>query len=223
MIPVTFRFRPKAHLSPVDAYDPKTHWEAVYHDRDPVEVSWYQDEPAMSLRMIRAAGIRPGDPLIDVGGGASLLVDRLLDEGFSRLAVLDVSRTALQAARRRLGERAHRVTWYEADATAFDPPVTFALWHDRAVFHFLTEPADRRRYRDALDRALKPGGAVVVGTFAPDGPTRCSGLPVVRYAADGLARELGAGYRLVEEDAEVHHTPSGKDQRFGWYRFERTA
>lgn len=203
----------------MDEEQRKTFWEGVYRNRAATETSWYEAIPAISLALIGRSGVGPGDPLIDVGGGASLLVDHLLQAGYRDLTVLDVSAAALAQARERLGARATRVAWLEADAVAFEPRRRFALWHDRAAFHFLTEADDRRRYVDALCRALKPGGQVIIASFAPDGPARCSGQDIVRYDALSLARELGDDFTLEEHLRETHRTPAGREQRFGYCRF----
>lgn len=203
--------------------DRKQHWEAVYSDKQVHETSWHQPVPGPSLGMIAAAagGGKPG--LIDVGGGASLLVDCLLDQGFRDLTVLDISALALEQARQRLGARASLVEWIEADVTAYTPARTFAIWHDRAAFHFLTAAQDRRRYVEVLRAALAPGGQAIIAAFALDGPERCSGLEIVRYDARGLGAELGPEFGLEEARSEVHLTPSGREQRFGFYRFRRSG
>lgn len=197
------------------------HWEGVYSGRRPEELSWYQPDPATSMALIGHAAPGPDDPVVDVGGGASLLVDRLLEAGYTRLTVLDLSVAALAHARARLGSRAAAVEWVEADVTAWTPARRYALWHDRAVLHFLTDPADRRRYAGVLDQALAPRGQVIIGAFAVGGPTRCSGLDIVQYDAPRLLRELGAGFEVVEEMAESHVTPAGRDQAFAWFRLRR--
>ena len=201
----------------------KSHWEEVYRDKSPLEVSWYQSEPDLSLRMIRATQLPCDAAIIDVGGGASVLVDRLYEQGYHRLAVLDISARALDSARQRLGSHAENILWFEADVTAFKSPQTFDLWHDRAVFHFLTNPADRKRYVDVLKRTLKPGGHLVMAAFAIGGPQQCSGLDIVQYDAAKLLRELGDGFHLHEEATEVHNTPSGKAQQFAYFRFTFTS
>ncbi|HKJ87557.1 MAG TPA: class I SAM-dependent methyltransferase, partial [Gammaproteobacteria bacterium] len=162
--------------------DRKQHWEDVYSRRSPEEVSWYQDRPDLSLKLMGEADISLDTPILDAGGGASNLVDHLLDGGYTDVTVLDLSATALEHARRRLGERAARVSWIEGDVTAFRPERAYGLWHDRAVFHFLTDPSDRAAYGEVLHRALPVGGRAVIATFGPDGPEKCSGLPVVRYS-----------------------------------------
>lgn len=197
----------------------KQHWEQVYAQRQPTDVSWFQPHPEYSLRLIAATGIDKAQPLIDMGGGASRLVDNLVALGYGDISVLDISAAALQHSRDRLGANAAAVHWIEADATTFEPPRTYALWHDRAVFHFLTEPADRQAYRERLGRGLQTGGHLIVATFALDGPERCSNLPVQRYSPETLSAEFGSGYTLVETTTEVHVTPAQKEQRFVYCRF----
>ena len=199
----------------------KAHWEGVYGRRSHLDVSWYQERPERSLAMIDAAGSGAGDGVIDVGGGASVLVDHLLDRGFTEVSVLDISDAALAVARQRLGERAAVVEWIESDITHFEPPRRYRLWHDRAVFHFLTDPADRRAYVDVLDRALADDGEAVFATFAIEGPQQCSDLDVVRYDADKIAAELAPRFALVATEPEIHRTPAGKEQAFNWFRFQR--
>jgi SAM-dependent methyltransferase len=159
--------------------DRKAHWEGIYSSKSEQEVSWFQPDPSRSLELIRAA-LPEGGRVIDVGGGMSRLVDRLLDAGFARVSVLDISLAALNAAQLRLGERASSVQWIESDVTTAEHVGELDVWHDRAVFHFLTDPADRRRYVELAERSLSPGGALILATFARDGPTQCSGLDVCR-------------------------------------------
>jgi ubiquinone/menaquinone biosynthesis C-methylase UbiE len=193
----------------------KEHWERIYSNKPTNAVSWYQEHAESSLRLIRATGAPKDAAIIDVGGGASTLVDDLLAAGYSRLSVLDLSGTALAAARKRLGARASAVRWLEADVTKVDlPPNEYDVWHDRAVFHFLTSDEDRAAYVRTVSRSVKPGGHVIVATFAEDGPTECSGLPVVRYGAEQLHSEFGETFTLVSHEKEEHHTPSGKVQQF---------
>lgn len=192
----------------------KEHWEGFYQQQTGSEASWYQDYPQLSLLFIESAGVTPDQPILDVGGGTSLLVDNLLLKGFERLAVLDISEAAIEHSRRRLGLRADHVEWHVADVRSFEPPYRFALWHDRAVFHFLTEEADRQAYLDVLKNALEPDGHVVLATFAPHGPEACSGLPVERYDADMLEEVLGDEFNLIESWPEEHITPSGSVQPF---------
>ena len=194
---------------------PKPHWEEVYTTKDPESVSWFQEHAEQSLRLIRATGVPATASIIDVGGGASTLADDLLRHGYRALTVLDLSSAALAAARRRLGEDAARVRWIEADVTTAElPELAFDVWHDRAVFHFLTQPDQRRAYVEAVLRAVKPGGHVIVATFDADGPTQCSGLPVMRYDAEALHAEFGEPFTLLRHEKEEHHTPAGAMQKF---------
>ena len=201
----------------------KKHWENVYRNKSPLDVSWYQQEPVLSLALIASAQLPLDAPIIDVGGGASTLVDRLYDEAHTNISVLDVSSSALAHAKTRLADKADRVHWYEEDVTCFEPPHRFALWHDRAVFHFLTRRADRARYVNVLKQALEPCGHIVIMTFAIDGPSKCSGLEIVQYDAEKLTAELGPGFKLVEAGHEIHHTPAGNQQKFAYFHFRATA
>jgi ubiquinone/menaquinone biosynthesis C-methylase UbiE len=195
--------------------DRKAHWETVYATRQPHEVSWFQREAHTSLALIQRVAPDDMAAIIDVGGGASTLVDGLVAAGYRCVTVLDLSHTALELARRRLGTTASGISWLEADILSADlPPASFDLWHDRAVFHFLTAPADRSRYVGQARRIVRPGGYVLVATFAHDGPTRCSGLPVARYTASALHQEFGPAFRPVESAREEHVTPSGARQAF---------
>ena len=197
------------------------HWNQVYQTNPPDDVSWFQTRPATSLQLIEACGIGTSDGVIDVGGGASVLVDCLLDAGYSKLAVLEISAAALDHAKRRLGARAGAVDWFAADVTQFSPPRQFALWHDRAVFHFLTEKGDRQKYVEVMKRTLTPEGHAAIATFAIDGPEKCSGLSVCRYDAPAICAELGAEFRLVEQVNDTHVTPWNTEQRFSYFRFAR--
>lgn len=200
----------------------KPHWEQVYAAKAAHSVSWFQERAACSLRLIRTAACGRGAAIIDVGGGASTLIDDLLAEDYDRVSVLDISPSALAAAQRRLGERAGRVQWLEADIMRADLPSRhFDVWHDRAVFHFLTTPEARAAYLAVVAHAVKPGGHVIIATFAEDGPEQCSGLPVVRYDADSLAREVGENFELLESCGETHVTPGGGKQSFSYCRFRR--
>jgi trans-aconitate methyltransferase len=199
----------------------KAHWEGVYASKGETEVSWFQETPAPSFELIECAGAKPASAIIDIGGGASRLVDVLLARGFSDLTVLDISPAALAAAQARLGDRADRVAWIAADATEWQPEARYDVWHDRAAFHFLTAPRDQQAYLIRLERALRPGGHVVIGTFAPDGPEKCSGLPVMRHDAASLARLLGEDFELVEERRHAHETPWASLQRFQFSLFRR--
>ena len=195
--------------------DRKVHWENVYATKLAGEVSWYQTHAQVSLELIQSVAPARTSAIIDVGGGASVLVDDLLGVGYANLAVLDISRAALDQARSRLGPWSAGVTWLEADVLdAALPVAAFDVWHDRAVFHFLTDTADRRRYVDQVKRALKPGGAIVIGTFAEDGPRKCSGLDVARYSAAQLSAELGPAFVPVSSRRHEHVTPWGAPQAF---------
>lgn len=202
----------------------KEHWQSVYSSKATNAVSWFQERAVVSLQLIHETGVAPDAAVIDVGGGASVLVDDLLAGGFVNLSVLDISAAALRAAQDRLGpERAQMVRWIKADITQADLPAkSYDVWHDRAVFHFLTRPEDRAAYVRLVSRAVKPGGHVIVATFAEDGPTQCSGLPVMRYGAEQLHGEFGPAFTLLEHRKEVHRTPFGTDQRFV-YCYCRTA
>lgn len=199
----------------------KAHWEQVYSTRRPHEVGWYQAYPDLSLKLIAGTGVGKEAAIIDVGGGASCLVDELLAAGYRDLSVLDISAAALAAVKSRLGDKAATVEWLESDITRFAPPRQYQIWHDRAVFHFLTEAADRQRYLDAVRTALPPGGHLIVATFALDGPAQCSGLDVVRYSPESLRREVGEGFEVVESFAGTHITPSMGQQSFTFCRFAR--
>lgn len=193
----------------------REHWEAVYQRKGPDEVSWYRPHLDRSLRIIEQAGISATASILDVGGGASTLVDDLLDRGHRNVTVLDLSASAIALARERLGARAAAVTWLVGDVTEIElPEHRFDFWHDRAVFHFLTEDAARQRYVATVRHALKPNGHIVVATFGPSGPEKCSGLPVVRYSAEGIHEQFGSEFRKVGGETEVHHTPWGSEQEF---------
>lgn len=203
--------------------DEQDHWTQVYEDRAPTAVSWYQETPEPSLRALRRFGASRASSLIDVGGGASKLVDALLEHGWHDITVMDLAASALEAAKARLGILANRVHWEVADITEWQPTRQFDVWHDRAVFHFFTEAQHREAYRRALLTALSPGGLVIMATFAHDGPERCSGLPVRRYDAASLAEEMGEPLELIDGWREEHVTPSGSKQSFAWSAFRRGA
>jgi SAM-dependent methyltransferase len=195
--------------------DRREHWENVYRRNAPSALSWYQPEPAISLELIARVAPDFDAPIIDVGGGASTLVDGLLDTGYRDVTVLDLSDAALTAARVRLGSRASKVKWLEADVLAAPlAPSAYAVWHDRAVFHFLTDPRDRAAYVATAHAAVRPGGHVIVASFALDGPARCSGLDVVRYSPESMHSQFGPEFRLLASVRDEHHTPSGKTQAF---------
>ncbi len=203
--------------------DRRDHWNRVYQTKSSDSVSWYQQRPDISLELIAASGVDKDAGIIDVGGGASVLVDHLLELGYTNLAVLDLSAAALSVSRSRVGARAAAVEWFEADVTSFEPPRRYALWHDRAVFHFLTDAGDRARYVATLHKTLKPNGTVIIATFAPDGPPKCSGLDVVRYDEHSIVAELGAGFQLHEVRRETHVTPGKAEQRFNYVRLSSVA
>lgn len=195
--------------------DSKGHWENVYTAKTPDSVSWFQPHAAKSLNLIRSLCIDKSANIIDVGGGASTLVDDLLNEGYAHLSVLDLSAAALSIARSRLGEAASQVKWLQADVTQLEIEThSVDVWHDRAVFHFLTTQMDRDRYVASVLKAVKPGGYVIVATFAEDGPEQCSGLPVRRYAANQLHSQFGAPFELLGHEKETHKTPFGTEQSF---------
>jgi len=194
------------------------HWENVYTSKSDEELSWTQAEPATSLALIAEAC--SADSVIDVGGGTSLLAERLLDQGYA-VTVLDISQAAIDRARKRLGDRATQVDWIVADVTAGPDLGTFDVWHDRAVFHFLTAPADRAAYVALLARTVPVGGHAVIATFALDGPEKCSGLEVRRYDGNSLAAELGPRFRLMKSVPEMHRTPWNAPQSFQYSLFKR--
>lgn len=198
-----------------------SHWNDVYSGRTDDQLSWFEAEPSISLRMIAEATSGPPASVVDVGGGSSALVDRLLDAGYGPLAVLDVSREALARAKSRLGDRSAAVTWIEDDVTAVESIEEFDVWHDRVLFHFLLGPNDRRRYVRLAERTVRAGGHLVLATFSPAGPEYCSGLPVRRYDAASLARELGAGFELEDSREVVHVTPNGVEQALTYARLRR--
>jgi len=200
----------------------KAHWETVYTTKGENEVSWFQESPEASLELIDLAHPTPASTIVDIGGGASRLVDSLIARGLNHVTVLDLSEAALEAAKARLGERVSRVQWVVADVTKWYPTQIYDIWHDRAAFHFLTDPADRAAYVACMKRTVKPGGHVIIGTFAIDGPEKCSGLPVNRYDATSLARELGEGLVLVDARRHDHSTPWKSAQRFQFCIFRRT-
>jgi 2-polyprenyl-3-methyl-5-hydroxy-6-metoxy-1,4-benzoquinol methylase len=200
----------------------RAHWENVYTTKSENEVSWFQENPAPSLELIDLAQPTSESTIVDIGGGASRLVDSLAARGFNHVTVLDLSEAALATAKARLGDKAN-VQWVAADVTRWNPTQTYDIWHDRAAFHFLTDSGDRAAYVARLKQAVRPGGHVVIGTFAIDGPERCSGLPVNRYDAASLSAELGKGFRLIDARRHQHATPWGAIQRFQFCLFRRSA
>ena len=201
--------------------DRQAHWQNVYATKAEKEVSWFQENPAPSLEFIAAAGIARDASIIDVGGGASRLLDCLLEKGFHRIAILDLSANALDEAKKRLGQRADGIEWIAADVTTWQPSSKYDLWHDRAAFHFLTAAADRDAYVLRLKKAVRSGGHVIIATFALDGPEKCSGLPIVRYDPHAIASALGPELDLVDSMRHDHVTPGGNTQRFQFSHFLR--
>ena len=200
----------------------KSHWQNIYHTKDSKQVSWYTPHLAESLRLILSLNLSKEDPMIDVGSGASTLVDDLLKEGFNHITVLDISSQALEVAKKRLGEKAQKVKWVISDITTAALPKTYyTLWHDRAVFHFLTKEEDRQKYKEHLRQSLKPGGYFIVSTFSPEGPPQCSGLEVQRYSPDTLGSELGKDFLLMKSFKESHHTPFQTVQDFTYCLFRK--
>lgn len=203
--------------------DRQSHWQNVYQTKGERDVSWFQEIPTISLDFIRATGVGADASIIDIGGGGSRLVDALVADGFRSVTVLDVSEKALATSRDRLGPKAKHVTWIVADVTAWRPDKRYDVWHDRAAFHFLTDSGDRTAYAEGVRNAVRPGGHVIIGTFAPDGPERCSGLPVVRHDAASIGEVLGPSFELIEDRRHDHQTPGGTLQRFQFSWFQRQA
>lgn len=203
--------------------DRTTHWQNVYATKGEAEVSWFQNSPAMSLEMIRAANSDHDAAIIDIGGGASRLVDALLQDGYRALAMLDLSANALDVVKRRIGTAASTVDWIVADVTTWQPAKTYEVWHDRAAFHFLTDSRDRAAYVERLRSAIAAGGHVIIATFAPDGPEKCSGLPVQRHDSASLSGELGPEFELIEARSQTHQTPWHSTQAFQFSRFRRRS
>jgi len=199
----------------------KKHWENIYQAKKPTEVSWYQTDPVISLALIASTGIDHASRIIDIGGGASVLADKLLDKGFKNLTVLDISLQALRCAQERLGKRAENVNWIATDIRQAELPSIYDLWHDRAVFHFLTSQEDRKKYIQTMEKAVRPGGHVIIATFALEGPAKCSGLDVERYDPGKLQKELGKVFVLVKSVDEVHITPGQLKQKFVYCHFKK--
>jgi len=198
----------------------KAHWQHVYATKGHDEVSWYQHVPKISLDLIQSTGVPHSASILDVGGGASTLVDQLLNDGFDDVSVLDIAAAAFDQSRNRLGVNADKITWIESDVTRFKPPRSYAIWHDRAVFHFLTETIDQDHYLEVLRKALQPGGHLLLATFGPDGPLRCSGLEIQRYSVERLQDFLGPDFQLRSHEYDEHQTPTGSAQQFlyAWWQ-----
>lgn len=202
-------------------FNREAHWQNVYKEKGEYQVSWFQEWPAISLELIESVGAKSDSAIIDIGGGASRLVDALVEKGHQDLTVLDVSESAVSIARARLGAAATTVNWIVADVTRWEPKRAYDLWHDRAAFHFLTEVSDRSAYIDRLTQAVRRGGHAIIGTFALDGPERCSGLPVVRYDAAQLSATLSRFFELIAMRRDDHKTPWGAVQHFQFGVFRR--
>lgn len=200
----------------------RSHWEEVYTTKAETAVSWYQPHSTRSLELITSAAPNPSAAIVDIGGGTSRLVDDLIARGYADLTVLDVAEAALAKSRARLGNDAGKVDWIVADVTTWRPPRIYDVWHDRAVFHFLTEPGQQAAYLSALQTGTAAGSTIVMATFALDGPEKCSGLPVQRYSPTTLSARLGPAFHLARESDETHDTPWGSQQRFSYATFRRT-
>jgi SAM-dependent methyltransferase len=201
----------------------RRHWEEIYRSRSPDDVSWYEPVPLMSRKLVAEAVEEGAESVIDIGGGASSLVDHLLDLGVKRIAVVDISEAGLAVSKRRLRGRARLIEWIVGDVTSLEDLGRFDVWHDRAVFHFLTADEDRRHYVRLAERTLQPGGTAIMATFASDGPKRCSGLQVRRYGPDQLAEQCGPGFELIQSERHVHITPRNVRQNFLYSTFRRAA
>ncbi len=204
--------------------DRKTHWETIFAQKQPEGLTWYQEYPRLSLQLIEKTGVTADGRIIDVGGGTSFLVDYLLTAGFRNVTVLDISDKALALNQERLGDKAQQVTWISDDVTTAQLlPNHYDVWHDRAVFHFLTDPKDRQLYREAVLRSLRPGGHLIVSTFAFDGPEKCSGLDVVRYGEEDIQAAFGDEFDLLLCIDEDHHTPWDTTQKFTYFHLRRNT
>jgi hypothetical protein len=201
--------------------DRQKHWNDTYSTKAENQVSWFQAKPERSLALITSASPNHGAPIVDIGGGASRLAGTLLGLGYGDITVLDIAETGLAHSKARLGAQADKLSWIVADVTAWQPPHQWQIWHDRAVFHFLTEPEAQDAYIAALKRGTAAGSSVIIATFALNGPERCSGLPVQRYSPATLAKRLGADFALYAEHEESHATPFGTTQQFQYAAFRR--
>lgn len=199
--------------------EPKSHWQQVYQTKLDNQVSWFETSPQQSLDYIAQCHLEKDAPIIDVGAGASKLVDKLLEDGYSDITCVDISSKALEVSKLRLGNVADKVTWLTSDATQMTLTKQYGLWHDRAVFHFLTEPQDRQNYLNKLNPGLAKGGHLVISTFAPSGPQQCSGLDIVQYDSKKLQLALGDGFQLVSSSLYSHQTPWGSEQQFCYCHF----
>lgn len=225
ILPSSFLDQAKASsdLRYSDRMQQRRHWDEIYSSRSPNDVSWYEPVPFMSRKLVVETIEEGAESVIDIGGGASSLVDHLLDLAVKRVAVLDISEAALAASKRRLGNRAHLAEWIVGDVTTLEDIGQFDVWHDRAVFHFLTVDADRRHYVRLAERTIPPSGTAIMATFASDGPEQCSGLEVRRYDPEQLAQQCGPGFQLTHSERHVHITPRNVQQNFLYSTFRRTA
>ncbi len=201
----------------------KEHWQNVYQNKKPNETSWFQEQPTVSLNLIRKTNLDHEQSIIDIGGGASILVDKLFDEGFKNLTVVDISEKALDYAKERLGKQSQGITWIAADITEHNFQEQYHLWHDRAVFHFMIGKEAKERYKQNLNEALLIGGYLIIATFALDGPNKCSGLEVERYDTKKLQIELGAQFSLLQSIENEHQTPLGTKQKFTYCLFVKVS
>ena len=196
-----------------------SHWEEIYREKEDSQLSWHQDDPSISLELCEVVGVDNASSVIDIGGGTSHFAECLIERGLSDVSVLDVSKAALERSRRHLGPVGEQIEWIAADVTTWSPQRNYALWHDRAVFHFLIDADDRSAYRDRMYRCLRPGAHAIIATFALDGPEKCSGLPIVRYDPERLSEVLGDRFSLVTHRKYTHHTPWGSSQSFQYSLF----
>lgn len=203
--------------------DQNVHWDRVYTEKRAEEVSWRQDEPTLSLKLIARTGVGLYAPIVDVGGGASTLVDHLLERGFRDIAVLDIAASGLDQAKSRLGDKSQKVKLLVHDVTSWRPPRKHRLWHDRAVLHFLTSPGDQAAYVQTLRAALEEDGWAIIAGFAPGGPAKCSGLKIVQHDGVSLSKLLGDEFQLMETHGEIHFTPWGAEQAFRYHLFRRNG
>lgn len=204
----------------MDKKTSKDHWENIYTAKAPQELSWFQSEPTISLQIIKNLS-DVNSSIIDVGGGESVLVDYLIDLGYLDMSVLDISNKAIEHVKKRLNEKAINIEWHEKDITQFIPLRTYDIWHDRAVFHFLTDQKSKDSYIKALKAATKKGSHIIIATFSKDGPTKCSGLDIVQYDDSSIESELGDQFQLLASQSEIHITPAGNEQRFIYFLFRR--
>ena len=202
-------------------FDRKKHWLDVYQNKSSIDLSWYQKEPKLSLALIKDTQVENIEAIIDVGGGASFLVDHLQKECFTNLAVLDIAENAIVNSKKRLGNKAKEIEWFISDITEFEPPRKFSVWHDRALFHFLTNPTDRNAYIKVLKNSLREGGHLIIGTFEIGGPQKCSGIEIVQYDNEKMITAIGDNFKLLDEKKEVHITPAKKEQKFIFFRFQK--